>query len=66
MLYTLSVFITGIYMGQEYDMIPSIRLLFMNLLFYLRGLQHINNQQVNQQVIENAPIWFDYIRRYII
>jgi len=60
MLYTLSVFITGIYMGQEYDMIPSIRILFMNLLFYLRGLQN-----VNQQVVENAPTLFDYVRRYL-
>ena len=62
MLYTLSVFITGIYMGQEYDMIPSIRILFMNVLLYLRGLQYINNQQ---NVVEHAPNLIDFIRRYL-
>jgi hypothetical protein len=59
MLYTLSVFITGIYMGQEYDMIPSIRILFMNILLYLRGISN------NQNIVENAPNWVDYIRDFL-
>jgi uncharacterized protein YqgC (DUF456 family) len=60
MLYTLSVFITGIYMGQEYDIIPSIRILFMNVLLYLRG---INNNQEN--IIEHVPNWINYIRNVV-
>jgi hypothetical protein len=46
-------------MGQEYDMIPSIRILFMNILLYLRGISN------NQNIVENAPNWVDYIRDFL-
>lgn len=39
MLYTLCILLTGIYLGQEYDIIPSIRILINSTLLYLRTLR---------------------------
>ena len=37
MLYTLAVFVFGIYIGQEYKAVPSIRVLGTNLMAYLQS-----------------------------
>jgi len=39
MLYSLFVLVFGIYLGQEYP-IPNIRLVSINLLEYIEGLQN--------------------------
>jgi hypothetical protein len=46
MIYTIFILFTGVYLGQEYNIIPSIRIIFANLMFYLRGLQEPNNVHV--------------------
>jgi len=64
MIYSIIVLTTGIYIGQEYDIIPSIRLLCLNVLSYLRNLQEINNPPIQQN---NIPTWIiQSIQRYFI
>ena len=48
MLYTIIILISGVYIGQEYEIIPSIRILSANLLIHLRNLRDpIENAIVN-------------------
>lgn len=62
MLYTVFILFTGIYLGQEFVIIPSVRVIVANLMVYLRGLPDPNNQQ---NVAENAHGWIQTIRRYL-
>jgi len=51
MLYTIAILISGVYIGQEYQILPSVRILMANLLIYLRNLRDpIENaaEQANQ------------------
>lgn len=61
MLYTIFILFTGIYLGQEFVMIPSVRVIVANIMIYLRGLPDPGNQQ--NGVIANG--WFQTIRRYL-
>jgi hypothetical protein len=64
MLYTLFVLFTGVYLGQEFAIIPSVRIIIANLMMYLRGLPDPNNGGENvRNVVENAG-WLHSIRRY--
>jgi hypothetical protein len=63
MLYTLFILSSGVYLGQEYDIIPSIRILVANAMFYLRGLQDPNSR-VADTVVDQAPGLFDNIKRF--
>ena len=58
MLYTLFILFSGIYLGQEYAVIPSIRILLANLLVYLRTLQDPGVAGVE----ENIPTYFDRLK----
>lgn len=63
MLYTLFVLFTGVYLGQEFAIIPSVRIIIANLMVYLRGLPDPNNGENVRNVVENAG-WFGTVRRY--
>lgn len=64
MLYTLFVLLTGVYLGQEFAVLPSVRILIANLMVYLRGLPDPNNGGENvRNIIPNAG-WFATLRRY--
>lgn len=39
MLYTIFLLLSGIYIGQEYAIIPSVRIIGRNLLVYLNTLR---------------------------
>lgn len=39
MMYTLLVLFSGIYLGQEYVIIPSIRIIGINMFVYLQSLK---------------------------
>ena len=56
MLYTIAILISGVYVGQEYQILPSVRILIMNLLNYLNNLRDpIEN--VAGQAIQNLSIY---------
>ena len=40
MLYSLTVLIAGIFLGQEYVMVPSVKILATNLIVYLQNLKN--------------------------
>lgn len=40
MIYTICILCIGIYLGQEYTIIPSVRSIVDNIMFYLR---EVNN-----------------------
>jgi hypothetical protein len=61
MLYTIFILFTGVYLGQEFVMIPSVRVIVANIMVYLRGLPDPGNERV----VENAQGWFQTIRRYL-
>lgn len=44
MLYTLFVLFTGVYLGQEYTFIPSVKVLILNLIVYIK-----NNETTNER-----------------
>jgi hypothetical protein len=43
MLYTISILLSGVYLGQEYDVIPSIKIIFTNMILYLNTLKEPTN-----------------------
>lgn len=56
MLYTIAILISGVYIGQEYQILPSVRILMANLLIYLRNLRDpIENAAA--QAAENPTIY---------
>lgn len=65
MLYTLFVLFAGVYLGQEFAVIPSVRIIVANLMVYLRGLQDPNNGAGEnvRNIIPNG--WFATMRRYL-
>jgi uncharacterized protein YqgC (DUF456 family) len=44
MIWDIIVFIFGIYVGQEYNILPSIKLLFFGALSYLKTIQENNTE----------------------
>lgn len=64
MLYTIFILFTGIYLGQEFVILPSVRVIVANLMVYLRGLPDPNAQQ--NVPLENVQGWFQTLRRYLL
>ena len=60
MLYTFFVLFSGIYLGQEFDILPSVRIIIGNLMVYLRGLP----DPVRAENVVNAAGLFENVRRY--
>ncbi len=55
---------SGIYLGQEFAIIPSVRIVIANALVYFRGLPDPNvGENVRRGVIDNNG-WFATARRY--
>jgi hypothetical protein len=63
MLYTLFVLFTGIYLGQEFAIIPSVRIIMGNAMIYLRGLPDPDGENA-RRVVEHAG-WLRIIRGYL-
>ena len=63
MIYTIIILISGVYIGQEYEILPSVRILIANLLIYLRNLRDpietIRDQNIIQKLYERIVkiIW---------
>ena len=53
MLYTIVILVSGVYIGQEYFIIPSVRILIENALIYLRNLRDPIVQQTMYERIYN-------------
>ena len=47
MLYSLAVLVIGIYVGQEYQVVPSIKILGSSFFTYM---QRISNEQARNRV----------------
>lgn len=62
MLYTFFVLFSGIYLGQEFDILPSVRIIIGNLMVYLRGLP----DPVRAENVVNATGWFQTVKRYFL
>ena len=60
MLYTTVVLLLGIYMGQEYVIIPRISVLFVSMLNYLNQVQKEHKEQTGNVVSETS-----YYTRFI-
>lgn len=60
MLYTFFVLFSGIYLGQEFDILPSVRIIVGNLMIYLRGLP--DPTRVDNAA--NAAGWFQTVKRF--
>lgn len=56
MLYTIAILISGVYIGQEYQILPSVRILIANFLIYLRNLRDPIENAV-AQVAQNQSIY---------
>jgi hypothetical protein len=61
MLYTFFVLFSGIYLGQEFDILPSVRIIIENLILYLSGLP----EPIRVENVVNANGWFETVKRYI-
>jgi len=61
MLYTFFVLFSGIYLGQEFDILPSVRIIMGNLMVYLRGLP----DPVRPENVVDAAGWIQTVRRYV-
>jgi hypothetical protein len=47
MLYTLLVLITGVYLGQEFTVIPSVKIAILNLMVYMKKNESITETTTN-------------------
>lgn len=43
MLYTLLVLFTGVYLGQEFTVIPSVKVAILNLILYMKSNDTTND-----------------------
>jgi len=59
MLYTLCVLITGIYLGQEYDIIPPVKFLAIQVLYLFKN--EIDNDEEN---VDRMNGLFSIVRRF--
>ena len=64
MLYTLCILFTGVYLGQEFTILPSVRIIIGNIMLYLRGLPDPNGQNHIQHGNGNGN-WFQYLKKYL-
>jgi hypothetical protein len=56
MLYTIAILVSGVYIGQEYAILPSVRILIANLLIYLKNLRE-PIEDAGAQVVQNPTIY---------
>ena len=54
MLYTSCVFLLGVYVGQEYKYLPSIKLLFLTSLEYLKQPQQPLQSQYDFEALKRG------------
>jgi hypothetical protein len=58
MLYTIAILISGVYIGQEYQILPSVRILMANLFVYLRNLRDPTLlRETAEQAAQNVSIY---------
>ena len=57
MLYSLTVLICGVYIGQEYNIIPSVRILATSVLVYLQNVRDPVRDQ-------NDDIWYGFLNKF--
>lgn len=59
MLYTLLVLFTGIYLGQEFTVIPSVKIAIFNLIVYMKKNETISdtNNTTNENTIKEIIKW---------
>lgn len=66
MLYTLFILLTGIYLGQEFSIIPSIKIIITNMMINFRGLPEQDNIKLFENINNNENIgWLQTIKRYL-
>ena len=64
MLYTIIILISGIYIGQEYQVLPSMKIIITNLVIYLRNLKDpietIRDENITQKIYEKIikMVWW--------
>lgn len=63
MLYTIFILFTGVYLGQEFTLIPSVRVIVANAMIYLRGLPDPNTP--GNVPIENVQGWYQTLKRFL-
>ncbi len=54
MLYTLFVLCTGVYLGQEFTVIPSVKVAILNLLVYLKNNETIRDTNTTNDIAHNT------------
>ena len=61
MLYTLLVLFTGVYLGQEFTVIPSVKIAILNLIVYMKKNETINDTTndgtINEGTIKEIIKW---------
>lgn len=50
MLYTLFILLTGVYIGQEYTIVPSVKIVAVYCLNYLNSLKEVQVNQENEEI----------------
>lgn len=53
MLYTLFILLTGIYLGQEFSVIPSVKIIITNIMINFRGLPAQDNITLFENIDNN-------------
>lgn len=66
MLYTILVLISGVYLGQEYSMIPSIRMLTLYVLNYVNSISNkqSENNDIQDDIQNDVPNDSNYTTIY--
>jgi hypothetical protein len=65
MLYSIGVFVFGVYVGQEFDAVPSIKVLSIAFLAYIRRVADNSLQETNNIADDENLGFFQKIAKLI-
>ena len=63
MFYSIFVLLFGIYVGQEYDVVPSVRLMTLSLLRYIKE-NYTNDTNNNPTESNNDTFIYKFLTKF--
>lgn len=63
MFYSIFVLLFGIYVGQEYDVVPSVRLMTLSLLRYMKE-NYTNNNVANNNDNNQDAYFYKFLTKW--
>ena len=66
MLYSIGVFILGVYVGQEFNAVPSIKILGTAFLIYIRNIVNKYSEETDKIIEDENLGFFEKVAKLIL